>query len=129
MTLSDMSALLGCLMGGGMGFYAMLRPSWASQIVRLQATPGLVEGKSEFRGTYGGLFFFSHALAAYAIASGLEGAALGAAILGAGWFGAGVGRVISIFLDRAWTGLNAFNVGFESVLGALLAAPLIVSHL
>ena len=124
MTLSDMSALLGCLIGGGMGFYAMLRPSWASQIVRLQATPGLVEGKSEFRGTYGGLFFFSHALAAYAIASGLEGAALGAAILGAG-----VGRVISIFLDRAWTGLNAFNVGFESVLGALLAAPLIVSHL
>ncbi|MBU6319124.1 MAG: DUF4345 family protein [Alphaproteobacteria bacterium] len=129
MTPADIAALLGCLIGGGMGLYAMFRPSWASRIVRLQAIPGLVEGQSEFRATYGGLFFFSHALAAYAILTGLEGAALGAAILGAGWFGAGVGRILSILLDRAWTGLNAFNVGFEATTGALMAAPLIVSHL
>jgi hypothetical protein len=108
-----------------MGFYALLRPSWASRIVRLQAIPGLVEGASEFRATYGGLFFLGHGFVAWLALSGTEGAALASAVLALGWFGASLGRIVSILFDRAWTGLNAFNVAFEAVMGILLIAPIV----
>jgi Domain of unknown function (DUF4345) len=121
-------AIIACGLGAGMGGYAMISPSWASGIVRLVPNPAHVEGKSEFRATYGGLFLASHLLVAWAIWERPDGWPLAASVLGFGWMGAGVGRVISLFADRAVTGLNLFNVGFEAVMGLALLAPLLTGR-
>ena len=118
-------ALIACAIGGGLGAYAVVNPAWASKLVRLVPEHGKIEGQSEFRATYGGLFLGGHALAAWALLTGQDGAALAAAAVGAGWIGSGLGRTISLGMDRTATGLNFFNVAFELVLGLALAAPLL----
>jgi hypothetical protein len=54
MEWTDIGALIACAIGGGLGGYAMINPVWASKLVRLVPAEGKVEGKSEFRATYGG---------------------------------------------------------------------------
>jgi hypothetical protein len=53
----------GLAIGAGVGLYAMIRPGWAAWLVRLYPDPSRPGGFGEFRPTYGGLFFFTHALA------------------------------------------------------------------
>lgn len=126
MTIYEWVAIMACVVGGGMGAYAMINPAWVSRLVRLAPMPDKVEGRSEFRGTLGGLFFASHAFAAWALASGMLGAEMAAATLGLAWLGSGAGRTISLFADDAMTRLNVFNVFFEIVLGVGLLLPLLM---
>jgi hypothetical protein len=125
MMWTDIVALIACAIGGGLGLYAMINPAWASKLVRLVPTAGQVEGKSEFRATYGGLFLGGHAFAAYALVAQINGPVAAAAV-GAGWMGSSVGRMLSIAADKTGTKLNAFNVAFELALGLALAAPLLL---
>lgn len=119
-------ALLACAVMGGMGLYAIFNPGWASKLVRVVAAPGQVEGKTEFRSTYGGLFFAAHAFAAWMLVSHPSGA-IATGVLGAGFLGSAVGRVISAIADKAGTKLTLFNIGFEAVLGACLLLPLLIA--
>lgn len=130
-------SLLGLAVGGAMGAYAMLNPAWAARLVRLRDDPARPGGFAEFRGTYGGLFLAAHATAAFFVwtaldlAAGLEGAAPAAvlvipacAIPASMWLGTSVGRIISILADKTGGGFNYASVGFEIVLGLMIAAPL-----
>lgn len=125
MEWTDIGALIACAIGGGLGGYALINPAWVSKLVRLVPAEGKVEGKSEFRATYGGLFLLGHAFAAWALATAQPGAELAAAAIGFGWLGSGIGRLVSLALDKTVTSLNWFNVVFEALLGALLLAPLV----
>ena len=124
---TDIAALIACVIGGGLGAYALINPAWASKLVRLAAYEGKVEGKSEFRATYGGLFLLGHAFAFWAVVTSHPGAELAAGAIGAGWLGSGIGRLVSIALDKAATPLNGFNVAFEAVLGLALLSPFLLS--
>jgi hypothetical protein len=124
---TDIIALVACAIGGGLGGYALFSPRWASKLVRLVPAEGRIEGKSEFRATYGGLFLMPHAFALWAITTAQPGAEFAAAALGTAWLGSGVGRIVSIVLDKASSGLNWFNVAFEAALGLALLSPLLFS--
>ncbi len=126
MTIFDILAVAACALAGGMGAYGLVNPGWIAGIVRLTPTEGLVEGRSEFRASFGGLFAASHGFAAWALITSQPGAAMAAAVLGAAWLGASFGRTISLFADGALTRLNIFNVGFEITLGIALLLPLIM---
>lgn len=125
MDWTDWAAIIACAIGGGLGGYALINPGWASRLVRLVPAEGKVEGKSEFRATYGGLFLAPHAFIIWALATAQPGAELAAAALGMAWLGSGIGRLISFALDRTATPVNGFNVVFEALLGALLLAPIL----
>jgi hypothetical protein len=122
---TDFTALIACTLGGGLGAYGMINPGWASKLVRLVPADGKVEGKSEFRATYGGLFLLAHAFAAWTLVTLRPGAELAAATLGAAWLGSGIGRLLSFALDKTATPVNWFNVAFEALLGSLLLSPLL----
>jgi hypothetical protein len=126
MDWTDWTAIVGCIIGGGLGGYAIINPGWASRLVRLVPAEGKVEGKSEFRATYGGLFLLPNAFIAWALATGQAGAELASATFGVAWAGSGIGRLISFALDKTATPVNWFNVFFEVLLGALLLAPLLL---
>jgi hypothetical protein len=126
MEWTDIGALIACAIGGGLGACALINPAWASKLVRLAPTEGKVEGKSEFRATYGGLFLLGHAFAAWALATAQPGADLAAAAIGAGWLGSGIGRLASFALDKTATPVNWFNVIFEALLGVLLLSPFLL---
>jgi hypothetical protein len=127
MPWTDIVALAACVIGAGLGLYALINPRWASKLVRLVPAEGKVEGKSEFRATYGGLFLAAHGLAFWLIFAGYEGSELGAAVLAAAWLGTALGRIVSIVLDKTGTGVNWFNVAFEAAFGLMLLAPLLAS--
>jgi hypothetical protein len=97
---------------GGLG---LLRPDAAARFTGLRAAA--VEGRSELRATYGGLFA---ALGAFALLAQDQVVFTG---LGAAWVGAGLGRAASIWADRAGTPKNYAAVAFEGALGLLLLAP------
>ncbi|MEZ5938086.1 MAG: DUF4345 family protein [Hyphomonadaceae bacterium] len=119
--LAIAASLVGALIGG----YAMMNPAWASRVVRLVPTPGQAEGRSEFRATFGGLFFAAHAFAGWALVSQVEAAPWAAATLGVGWLGSCFGRSWSLFADKTFTWLNLFNVAFDLVFGVALLGPLV----
>ncbi len=125
MTLYEFIAIAACAIGGGLGGYAMINPAWASRLVRLVPAEGQVEGKSEFRPSYGGLFLGAHAFAAWTLITGQSGADLAAATLGAAWTGSAIGRTVSLFADKTMTKINVFNVAFELALGLALLSPLL----
>lgn len=127
MPWTDILALIGCVIGGGLGGYALINPRWASKLVRLVPAEGRIEGKSEFRATYGGLFFLGHGFAFWAVLAAQPGAEFAAAAVGAGWLGSGLGRVASITLDKTGSGLNWFNVAFEAALGLMLLSPFLLN--
>lgn len=130
-------AAVGLAIGAGMGLYAMINPQWASHLVRLRDDPDRPGGRAEFRGTYGGLFFFTHAMPLALLVMVQRDASLETpqplaivvlsgmlAVCAAAWWGTAFGRVISIVTDRSGLPFNGASVGFEFVLGALIAAPL-----
>lgn len=126
----------GLAIGAGMGLYAMIRPGWAAWLVRLNPDPGRPGGFGEFRATYGGLFFFTHALALVCLvllATSPEGgqaplpeaAVFGMCAIGAAmWWGTAIGRTFSLIADRQGLGFNAASIAFEAVMGALIASPI-----
>lgn len=125
----------GLAVGAAMGFWGLINPRWAAGIVRLRDDPEKPGGFAEFRGTYGGLFFATHAFALVlmaCVALEIEAfagvptywTALGTVgVCGLVWLGTAVGRVAAIALDGAGTRYNQASVIFEIVLGALIVTP------
>lgn len=123
--IGPVASMVACVFGAGLGLYAMINPGWASRLVRLAPMEGKVEGKSEFRATYGGLFLLGHAFGLWAVATGQPAWHMATAALGAGWLGSGVGRIVSIVADRAGSALNWINVVVELVVALVLLLPII----
>jgi hypothetical protein len=123
----EIVAMLACVVGAGMGLYAMVNPGWGAKLVRLQPAEGTAGGFAEFRATYGGLFAFSHLGALLGVlATGPSFSAIFCFPLAAGWVGAGVGRLMSIAFDGTGTKFNTASVIFEFAMGIALFLPLIV---
>jgi len=122
--------VLGLAFGGALGLRALFDPKWAARLVRLKADEQ-GGGEAEFRATYGGVFFLSHAAALVLTLKYLTtGEALigvcatGAiAILSAAWAGAAGGRLISIWRDGARTRFNSISVGVELSLAFAIGLP------
>lgn len=119
--------------GAALGVYAIVDPHWAARLVRLKESgPG---GFSEFRATFGGLFFGSQAAAMVfmgAVALEVESlagvpthwAALGAAaVCGAMWIGTGLARIVSMALDGTGTRFHQAATVLELVMGIAILAP------
>ena len=125
----------GLLIGAGMGAYGLVSPRWVATLVRLRDDPGAPGGFAEFRGTYGGLFLASHALALIlmvAVAREVETlggvptlwTALGAsAVCSAMWLGTAIGRAASTLFDGTATKYNQASIAFEIALGLAIMAP------
>ena len=122
--LSLLLAVMACLIGGGLGLLALLRPARVLKMVGLSLSEGLSHSVSEVRATYGGLFFVSHTGVAMALAVSPKIGACMAAALGLAWSGAALGRVVSMALDRAVNRFNIFATLFEGLMGIALATPL-----
>lgn len=121
---------LALMFGAVLGARGLLDPKWASKLVRLKADDQ-GGGFAEFRATYGGLIFFTHAVALYFTGKyildgstivGMFAAGAGAA-LSAAWFGAGFGRCLSMLRDKTKTRFNIYSACIEFLTAALIAAP------
>ncbi len=115
--------------GALLGLRGLFDPDWIAGVVRLQANPEKPGGYAEFRATLGGFFLFSHAAAfALVLLTGEFLSALAPLPLAAGWLGTGLGRGLSMALDRHKLGgpsLNTIWLISEVVVGLLIAAPAI----
>jgi hypothetical protein len=124
-------AILALVVMGAMGAYALVNPRWAARFMRLREDPERPGGFAEFRATYGGLFFGTHAAALALIAlylrggSDVIGLSAGGAVfvLGAGYAGSALGRAISMLRDGARTGFNIGSTFFELGAALCLWAP------
>lgn len=127
MSIAEICALTGALIGGGLGAGSLIFPRWGSKVTRLVPAPDHPEAFSEFRAGFGGLFLFLHlaVLATIIGGNGLIGASFAAS---AAWFGSGLGRLVSFAADKTATPYSWMNVGIELGLGLLLLAPFI-SHI
>ena len=123
--ITQLIASAALLFGAWMGLFALFKPSWVAGVTGLQARDGHPEGPSEFRGTLGGLFLFSH-LVSVILLWKLDqmSAPIIVVPLAAAWFGSGFGRVVSICLDIGTaTRQNWIWVGFEMGMGLLISLP------
>ncbi|MEZ5945661.1 MAG: hypothetical protein R3C13_07370 [Hyphomonas sp.] len=124
--ISSVALLFGAIIGLG----AMFVPNWAAGVVRLMedSDPLKPGGFSEFRATYGGLFLFSHLMALVIVLKMPPVFSVMAVLpLAAGWIGAGLGRLLSLMLDRnrnREAGLMPVWIAVELILGLAIAAPL-----
>ncbi|MEM1087941.1 MAG: hypothetical protein AAGH90_09430 [Pseudomonadota bacterium] len=136
----DLIALLALGFCALLGLGSLFSPTWAAGVVRLVADPDPDKpgGFSEFRATYGGLLLFLH-LTVILILLNLDGAdssetrqlGIKAFVLlpvAAAWIGAGVGRTLSLLLDKEenrGTGLIPVWIPMEFALGLAIAAPIL----
>ncbi len=129
MHYTEIIALLALGFGTALGLGALFLPEWASNFVRLKADPDRPGGYSEFRATYGGLFFFAHLTAFILVLMPLPIFAVAAVLpLAAGWFGAALGRLFSMVLDRDKGGdarIVLIWMASEVALGLAIAAPIL----
>lgn len=95
-----------------MGFFGLFLPKIAAKFVGLSANTNA--GRSEFRATYGGLWV------PLGLVPLLTQEPLAFLIAGLCWLGTGLGRIISIFLDKASDGKNWAAVAFEGGFAVLL---------
>ena len=117
--------------GAAMGLGALISPRWASGVVRLVEDPDPARpgGYSEFRATYGGLFLMAH-LSALLIAIYLPAiyAGFAALPLALGWIGAGIGRSLSLLVDKDKNrarGLIPVWIPLEIILGLAIGSNFI----
>ena len=118
------------LFGAAIGFGALISPKWAAGVVRLQADPDPLKpgGYSEFRATYGGLLMMLHLMALIMVwhLPKPQTDILVLTPLAAAWIGAGIGRSISLVLDREENrepGLIPVWIPMEFALGLAIFAP------
>ena len=116
--------------GAAIGFGALISPNWAAGVVRLQADPDPLKpgGYSEFRATYGGLLMMLHLMALIMVwhLPKTQTDILVLAPLAAAWIGAGIGRSMSLILDREDNrapGLIPVWIPMEFALGLAIFAP------
>jgi hypothetical protein len=98
-----------------LGLLGLLLPDRAAAFVSI--SPVGLNGRSEIRATYGGLFA---ALGFICIAAQAEIVFM---VAGVAWLGASFGRVYSALLDRNYDSKNLGGIALEAGLGALLVLP------
>ena len=114
-----------------LGLGSMFAPKWAAGVVRLVADPDPAKpgGFSEFRATYGGLLLLIHLstliilLQPHLVLTYKIFALFPVAM---GWIGAGMGRLLSLLLDKQEnraSGLIPVWIPMEFALGLAILAP------
>jgi len=93
-----------------LGALGLLNPNGAQRLTGVRASAR--EGTSEVRATYGGFFLALGILALVTREPWVY------ATVGAGWSGAAGARLLSLFVDKAWTPKNMGGVLFEAAVGA-----------
>ncbi len=114
-----------------LGLGSIVSPKWAAGVVRLVADPDPAKpgGFSEFRATYGGLLLLLHLSALIIIAQPalkLEFKIFTLFPIAAAWVGAGMGRTMSLILDKEENrsnGLIPVWIPMEIALGIAILAP------
>ncbi|MGF1462780.1 MAG: DUF4345 family protein [Maricaulaceae bacterium] len=118
--------IVASLAGGlalAMGLKALVDPTWTMGLVRLVPDPEKVEGRSELRAIYGGVYSGGHVFALAALWLGGAGGSWAAAAIGAGWLTAGVVRAATMKMDGGASPYNQLGAGFEVVVGLALMGP------
>lgn len=114
-----------------LGLGALLLPSWAAGVVRLVEDPDPTKpgGFSEFRATYGGLLLLIHVSVLVILLQGqlaLTYKIFALFPVAMGWIGAGLGRLLSLVLDKERNrenGLIPVWIPMELALGFAILAP------
>lgn len=114
-----------------LGLGSLFAPKWAAGVVRLVADPDPEKpgGFSEFRATYGGLLLLIHLSALIIVMQ--DSLALTYKIfaifpIAMGWLGAGMGRLLSLLMDKdenRENGLIPVWIPMELALGFAILAP------
>ena len=97
---------------GGLGLFA---PNTAAAFTSI--SPVGLNGRSEIRATYGGLFT---SLGVFCLVAQTE---MVFTVAGVAWIGAGAGRVVSVFLDRNYNPKNLGGFAIEAAIGIFLCIP------
>lgn len=127
----DLIAIIALGFCAALGLGALFAPKWAAGVVRLVPDPDPAKpgGFSEFRATYGGLLLLIHLSALILmLQSNLNVAYKIIAVfpIAMGWLGAGMGRFLSLVLDKKENrenGLIPVWIPLELVLGFAILAP------
>ncbi|MEL7540105.1 MAG: DUF4345 family protein [Pseudomonadota bacterium] len=114
-----------------LGLGSLFAPKWAAGVVRLTADPdpGKPGGFSEFRATYGGLLLLIHLSALMIVMQdtlGLPYKVFAVFPIAMGWLGAGIGRFLSLLMDKTENranGLIPVWIPMELALGFAILAP------
>ena len=114
-----------------LGLGAMFAPKWAAGVVRLVADPDPEKpgGFSEFRATYGGLLLLIHLSGLIILLQphlALTYKIFALFPIAMGWIGAGMGRLLSLLMDKAENrsnGLIPVWIPMELALGFAILAP------
>lgn len=114
-----------------LGLGSLFAPKWAAGVVRLVADPDPEKpgGFSEFRATYGGLLLLLHLSALLMVAQpelGLQYKIFALFPIAMAWIGAGLGRTMSLILDKTENrsnGLIPVWIPMEFALGIAILAP------
>lgn len=113
------------------GLGAMFAPKWASGIVRLVADPDPAKpgGFSDFRAIYGGLLLLIHMSALIILLQphlNLTYKIFALFPVAMGWFGAGMGRLLSLLMDKQEnraSGMIPVWILLEFALGLAILSP------
>ncbi|MEO0449925.1 MAG: hypothetical protein AAFZ74_06405 [Pseudomonadota bacterium] len=130
--LLDLIAIVALGFCAALGLGSLLVPSWAAGVVRLVADPNPDKpgGFSEFRATYGGLLLLIHTSVLIIQLQGqldLTYKIFALFPVAMGWVGAGLGRTLSLVLDKEQNrsnGLIPVWIPMEFVLGLMILAPI-----
>jgi len=130
-SILEMVSILALGFCAALGLGSLFAPKWAAGVVRLVADPDPEKpgGFSEFRATYGGLLLLIHASVLIIVLQ--DQLALTYKIfalfpVAMGWIGAGLGRTLSMLLDKAENrpnGLIPVWIPMEFALGLAILAP------
>ena len=103
-----------------LGLLGLCFPAKAASLVSI--CPIGLNGRSEIRATYGGLFT---AMGVYCFVSQTE---LVFFVSGVAWLGASFGRLCSVLIDRNYDIKNIAGFAIESSIGFLLIFPKCFAH-
>jgi len=127
----DLISIIALGFCAALGAGSLFAPKWAAGVVRLVADPDPEKpgGFSEFRATYGGLLLLIHLTVLIILMQ--EQLALTYKVfalfpVAMGWIGAGLGRTISLLLDKQENrenGLIPVWIPLELGLGFAILAP------
>jgi len=114
-----------------LGLGSLFAPKWAAGVVRLVADPDPEKpgGFSEFRATYGGLLLLIHVSVLIIMLQGqldLTFKIFALFPVAMGWIGAGMGRLLSLLLDKEENrsnGLIPVWIPMEFALGFAILLP------
>ena len=130
-TLLEMISIIALGFCAALGLGSLIAPKWAAGVVRLVADPDPDKpgGFSEFRATYGGLLLLIHlSVVIILLQAELDPTYKVFALfpVAMGWIGAGLGRTLSLVMDKTENrsnGLIPFWIPLEIGLGFAILAP------